>query len=204
MANTYTVPISYNPRKVAQKYGRKQEDRVPASSLPLPEEIHRPFPKNTKGVFYFHSSENLHPMTDAIRFRLCDSPSKFDLGTDLLLPSKLPWFLPLWRIAWHKEMEGLRQLIRSEDLVPPTFLENNEVLEELNRLEKEVNPLFSLRQPFVLDAKRWAHRLQLVTAQRIDMFKINQLFSDSVAKTQPYRGKMSSSTLTRILVSPSF
>ena len=73
----------------------------------------------------------------------------------------------------------------------PTFLENNEVLEELNRMEKEVNPLFSLRQPFVLDVNRWAHRLQLVTTQRIDTFKINQLFSDSIAKTQPYRGKTS-------------
>ena len=58
-------------------------------------------------------------------------------------------------------------------------------------MEKEVNPLFSLRQPFVLDVNRWAHRLQLVTTQRIDTFKINQLFSDSIAKTQPYRGKTS-------------
>src|SRR6266540_2793136 len=113
-------------------------------------------------------------MIDSIRFRLCDNPSKFDLGTDLLLPSKLPWFLPLWRITWHKEMEGLRLLIRSEDLVPPTFIENNEVLEELNRMVKEVNPLFSLRQPFVLDVNRWAHRLQFVTRRRIDTFKINQ------------------------------
>src|SRR5258708_15858306 len=85
------------------------------------DEVFDPFPERTRGVFYWDSIPYLHPMTDTIRFRLCESIDGFRNGKDLRTTTGLSWGLPLWRVACHEDWDGLRDLIREEELVPPGF-----------------------------------------------------------------------------------
>ena len=105
----------------------------------LSEEICHPFPEHTRGVFYWHTKMNL----DAIRLRLGNTLTDFELGRDLRSASGVPW--ELWRIAWQRH--GSRP---------------HEALEALNA-EDDPNPLFSMNQPIILVVSRWSHRVQLVT-----------------------------------------
>lgn len=151
-------------------------------------EVFDPFPERTRGVFYWDSIPYLHPMTDTIRFRLCESIDGFRNGKDLRTTAGLSWGLPLWRVAWHEDWDGLRHLIREEELVPPGFVEGDKsVLSDLN-MARDPNPLFSFNQPIVIDVNRWAHSIHLVTRHSMDVFRLSQLFRDKSFKTQPYSG----------------
>ncbi|KAF8182558.1 hypothetical protein BJ912DRAFT_591736 [Pholiota molesta] len=42
------------------------------------------FPKNTRGVFYYHNPTAGHEFNAGVRFRLCESVAEFEHGRDLL------------------------------------------------------------------------------------------------------------------------
>jgi hypothetical protein len=56
-----------------------------------------PFPPNTRGFFYFHLEDPLHPISAVLRFRITESAdlASFERGRDLCLPSTseehIPW-----------------------------------------------------------------------------------------------------------------
>lgn len=93
------------------------------------------------------------------------------------------------RVAWHEDWDGLRHLIREEELVSPSFVEGDKsVLTDLHNA-KNPNPLFSFNQPIVIDVNWWAHSIHLVTGHSMDVFRLSNVFRDKGFETQPYSGQ---------------
>lgn len=90
----------------------------------------QPFPSNTRGYLYYYSSPQLPPTAAEVRFRLADRtdlPAASTEWEDLLLPTGLPWSIPLWKIAFSKQYSFLRRLLRREELVADDLMKQCEL-----------------------------------------------------------------------------
>ncbi|KAF4609510.1 hypothetical protein D9613_012227 [Agrocybe pediades] len=149
------------------------------------------FPRGSKGVFYYHKS--VPEISSSIRFRICEdpTPSSFQAGQDLLLPStdygeRLPWKIPLLSIATKKTHRAFQQTLLDEGLVDRSVLEALRRLESPN-IARVKEPLYSIDQPFVVDLSQ---RIEVnfvtlkghVGPMQFDVFGLERLY--------PFSGKV--------------
>ncbi|KAJ7278368.1 hypothetical protein C8J57DRAFT_1306752 [Mycena rebaudengoi] len=81
--------------------------------------VFTPFPDNARGFLYFHSQPQISSLAGGVRLRITPqaSPSSFALGNDLLMPSGIPWEVPMYRIASRKLLLKLREQLLHDRLV---------------------------------------------------------------------------------------
>ncbi|KAH9918391.1 uncharacterized protein BXZ73DRAFT_4371, partial [Epithele typhae] len=81
-----------------------------------------PFPAGTVGHFFYHHSR-VSPMAGSLQFRLY-SPEEGMSGNNVLLNEYgTPWNVPLLAIAWEPRLQGLKQVLVSEGLVPQQLMD---------------------------------------------------------------------------------
>lgn len=83
-----------------------------------------PFPPDTRGFLYYHIPQSFPPTAGEIRFRLTrdGGPEAFDTASDLIVPTGLPWSVPLWRIASFPGSKLIQDLLIKEKLVSEDVL----------------------------------------------------------------------------------
>jgi len=89
------------------------------------------FPPGTQGFLYYHHSSSISPTAGSVRFRITESqdPATFRSGTDLLLPTELPWQIPLLAIAQPRRRkapsmyEPVRRSLLADQLISHDALE---------------------------------------------------------------------------------
>ncbi|KAJ7183933.1 hypothetical protein C8R46DRAFT_1309190 [Mycena filopes] len=111
------------------------------------------FPPQTAGFLYFLRGAPDRPLEGTLRFRLStdDRPSSFDAGTDLLLPTGLPWKLLLPQLLHHKLRKVSAQLLR-ENLVTETDIERcQQVFGKGRKIPPTATLVFRLGQEFRVD-----------------------------------------------------
>ncbi|KAJ7663398.1 hypothetical protein DFH06DRAFT_987072 [Mycena polygramma] len=110
-----------------------------------------PFPPHSSGFLYYHRTPNAAPLEGSIRLRITPdpTPSSFQIGHDLSLPSGVPWQLLLLQLASQKLRTRFCDQLVDENLVPPQQLAKCRALP--STLIYPPLTLFRLDQPFPLN-----------------------------------------------------
>lgn len=84
-----------------------------------------PFPADSRGFIYYHTSPSIPKTAGELRFRLTqgDDPQRFQSGSDLLLVDGLPWNIPLAAIAHNRTHRIFRRLLLRDNLVSPALMD---------------------------------------------------------------------------------
>lgn len=132
---------------------------------------HASFPANTKGVFYYRQSTTAPNAIGELRFRLCSDVGLFTSGSDLCLPSGLPWCITSTQLLSMPSYSTVRGLLLHEGLFKrplPPYADASTV------------PLIcSLKQPFVMDLDHLHAILHFkIGADNLQNVKIYCLFGD--------------------------
>ncbi|KAF5311142.1 hypothetical protein D9619_007807 [Psilocybe cf. subviscida] len=101
-----------------------------------------PYPADTKGVYYYRQSKTA-PTLGELRFRLCSNVQSFEDGSDLCVPSGMPWRVSFHHILTTPGFRAIRDQVIRDGLVKkplPSFVEHATIPIQA-----------SLHQPFVVE-----------------------------------------------------
>lgn len=110
-----------------------------------------PFPKSTRGFFYYHRPTGTTPTAGHIRFRITQSadPASWSSGRDLYLPNGYVWKKQLMTIiGTHPKLSALRTLLLADKLISPELVAK---CEQIVAWRRQICPnvlLNGLEQPF--------------------------------------------------------
>ncbi|KAI3603643.1 hypothetical protein WG66_006030 [Moniliophthora roreri] len=123
------------------------------------------FPQGTTGFLYFYRPSTCVPLPACtMRFRICESPEKFDIGKDLILPNGRPWEKSIhWMIN-----NGLADALAEEGVI---------TRKELRTSRTIFRPLFSSHYKTIVHAlhQTFSVTLNLTTVSDIaDIYIIGE------------------------------
>lgn len=134
------------------------------------QEMNKPdniFPPDTMGFLYYKQSLTYPTEVGELRFRLCRNSSMFDEGSDLLLPSGIPWFRSSHCLRHSAGFRGLVKILYQDGLLllPGSSTQGAGHFTE----SSERRPLLArLSQPFVLDLAYGCSKLALSTGPSLE------------------------------------
>ena len=140
-----------------------------------------PFPKDTKGFFYYFRDITMPPVSGGIRFRVCKDLNDFDSGYDLLSPVGEPWAIPL--IYLVRDKKWLHTL---EDLVADVLVEE-ELVKDIKKLRMarkslRYRPIFMPTQPIYFDLRHRLLAFHLMTRKTSARVLFQHIFYPSHVK----------------------
>ncbi|OBZ75001.1 hypothetical protein A0H81_05069 [Grifola frondosa] len=186
--------------KLREQYSEvlRKNQTLPKSErkkVPIDTRKHVPFPPQAGGFFYYYSSPRA-PIAGAIRFRITQdgSPTSFASGTDLLLPSGLPWEVPIVVLgsASIASYAKLRQMLLRDGLVAQPLLDKCTELgtQEGASAWHDSRLLHSLGQPFYMEFDQHTYTFWLVGEDGLSVHPVvfKYFFKGMFHKQSPYSG----------------
>ncbi|KAJ3513801.1 hypothetical protein NLJ89_g2743 [Agrocybe chaxingu] len=146
----------------------------------------QPFPPDTRGVLYYHLPRPKEPiLSGQLRFRLCQDPSAFQEGSDLLAANRgEPWSVSLYYLVKLKRMKPLLNLILEEGLVARRVVGE---VEKLPTVRSDCPQLYSIDWPFVVDFSSNKISLGLINLSMFEHVTLDRIFR-SGKDVSPYAG----------------
>jgi len=149
-----------------------------------------PFPTGTRGVLYYRVDPTLPPISGSIRFRICDSLTDFEHGSDLLVNPWRPWELPLVNVA--KATQSTHGPLCSK-LLEDQLVDTKLVADIRRNLSQthcdHEHKLYSLHQPLDFDLAKRFMVLNLITPQMLQKVRLWSPFSQGGCEENPYSGE---------------
>jgi hypothetical protein len=121
------------------------------------------FPADTKGVFYYKQSKWAPNTIGELRFRLCSDVASFAMGSDLRLPSGLPWCIASEHLLSMSTYSAIREQLLHEGFFKEPLRPYTD--------GSSIPIISSLNQPFVVD---------LAHVQAVLRFKIGAELSKKI------------------------
>ncbi|KAF8196404.1 hypothetical protein BJ912DRAFT_110188 [Pholiota molesta] len=119
------------------------------------------FPKNTRGVFYYHNPTDGHEFNAGVRFRLCESVAEFERGRDLLDPRGDVWGPGILDLVKLKRCKGFLSLLRAENLIDEALVNDIHKIDGILKKVRQCHYLLS--DPFYLDIAHTKRTLAYIT-----------------------------------------
>ncbi|KAJ7669080.1 hypothetical protein B0H17DRAFT_1247076, partial [Mycena rosella] len=148
---------------------------------------HIPFPQHACGYLYYHPPPLHAPLAGSIRLRVNSDDAR---GSDLLLPTGLPWCIGLPQLVAFAHGAGALQQLLADDLISHAAITHCTRVFAGRRSRLPHVLLFALDQPFALAMEQAELRLVVVGRERVALFTKQRLFGDP-APRYPFKGMSS-------------
>lgn len=126
------------------------------------------FPAGSKGVFYYQQSATAPTTVGELRFRLCSDVASFTTGSDMRLPSGLPWYISSDQILSKPSYEAIfKQLLHDGLIKEPLPLYTD---------ASSVPVICNLNQHFLVDLSVIRKRVCFKPAPQSDISQIVSLY----------------------------